>query len=227
MLEIQKQLQAAGFDPGPLDGIWGAKTRSAVLAFQRAKGLVVDGVVGPMTLRALGITTDKAPVVAGATIPDLPWMKIALAKLGQEEHMSTLKAFLKSDGRAVGDPAVIPWCGDFIETCIRLAIPDVSVPANPYLARNWAEWGQGVKPQYGSILVFWRGSKDSISGHVTFYVGENESSYLCLGGNQGNEVNKSFISKSRLLAARFPYGFTAQGGTRMVTDDHPKTTNES
>ena len=39
----------------PADGAYGPVTRKAVRAFQKRKGLIVDGVVGPQTLRALGI----------------------------------------------------------------------------------------------------------------------------------------------------------------------------
>jgi peptidoglycan hydrolase-like protein with peptidoglycan-binding domain len=39
----------------PADGLYGPVTRQAVRAFQKRKGLVVDGVVGPQTLGALGI----------------------------------------------------------------------------------------------------------------------------------------------------------------------------
>jgi peptidoglycan hydrolase-like protein with peptidoglycan-binding domain len=51
--KLQKQLKAAGFDPGPIDGAFGPRTMLAVAAFQRAKGLVADGEVGPVTARAL------------------------------------------------------------------------------------------------------------------------------------------------------------------------------
>ena len=37
------------------DGDYGPVTRGAVRAFQKRKGLIVDGIVGPQTLRALGI----------------------------------------------------------------------------------------------------------------------------------------------------------------------------
>ncbi len=39
ILEIQKALKAAGFDPGPLDGIAGKRTLAALTAFQAARGL--------------------------------------------------------------------------------------------------------------------------------------------------------------------------------------------
>lgn len=55
ILEIQQALAAGGFDPGPIDGIFGLNTVAAVAAFQRSKGLVVDGEVGPQTSNALGI----------------------------------------------------------------------------------------------------------------------------------------------------------------------------
>jgi peptidoglycan hydrolase-like protein with peptidoglycan-binding domain len=36
------------------DGVFGTGTRNAVIAFQRSKGLIADGVVGPRTWAALG-----------------------------------------------------------------------------------------------------------------------------------------------------------------------------
>jgi hypothetical protein len=51
--DLQKKLQAAGFDPGPIDGSFGPKTQAAVRAYQQAKGLHVDGIVGPETRASL------------------------------------------------------------------------------------------------------------------------------------------------------------------------------
>jgi lysozyme len=51
--EIQGALARHGFDPGPIDGIFGTKTLAAVRAFQAARGLKVDGIVGPRTTAAL------------------------------------------------------------------------------------------------------------------------------------------------------------------------------
>jgi len=50
----QRQLAALGFPVGAIDGVAGAKTRAAVLAYQRSHDdLVADGVVGPATLASL------------------------------------------------------------------------------------------------------------------------------------------------------------------------------
>ncbi|MCM8800119.1 MAG: peptidoglycan-binding protein [Candidatus Omnitrophica bacterium] len=47
--QIQIALKNAGFDPGPIDGRMGRKTKEAIRAFQRANGLTPDGKVGRRT----------------------------------------------------------------------------------------------------------------------------------------------------------------------------------
>ena len=53
--KVQVRLTELGYDPGPADGIKGAKTISAIKAFQRDNNLTDDGVVGQKTRDALKI----------------------------------------------------------------------------------------------------------------------------------------------------------------------------
>ena len=62
---LQQSLADHGFDPGPIDGSYGARTRAAVVAFQRANGRAADGVAGPRTLAALnGSAPSPSPAPA-------------------------------------------------------------------------------------------------------------------------------------------------------------------
>lgn len=51
--QLQKELKAQGYYTGATDGYFGEGTENAVKAFQRVKGLQVDGAAGTATLRRL------------------------------------------------------------------------------------------------------------------------------------------------------------------------------
>ena len=51
--ELQKRLNALGFDCGTADGIFGSKTENGVIAFQTAAGIEVDGKFGKESFAAL------------------------------------------------------------------------------------------------------------------------------------------------------------------------------
>lgn len=57
--QIQQKLKNWGYYSGNVDGIYGSQTLSAVKYFQRKNGLTVDGIVGPATLKALGISNSS------------------------------------------------------------------------------------------------------------------------------------------------------------------------
>ena len=62
---IQTKLRRWGYYDGAVDGIYGSQTVEAVRRFQRKNGLTADGVCGPATLRALGISTGTSSAGAG------------------------------------------------------------------------------------------------------------------------------------------------------------------
>lgn len=57
---LQQELKYQGFLSDKPDGIYGTRTRNAVRKMQKAYGLTVDGIAGPKTLAALGITTSSS-----------------------------------------------------------------------------------------------------------------------------------------------------------------------
>jgi peptidoglycan hydrolase-like protein with peptidoglycan-binding domain len=62
---LQRKLRTLGWRPGPVDGMFGARTEQAVVGFQRATGLVPDGIAGPLTRNTLDRARQK-PLARGA-----------------------------------------------------------------------------------------------------------------------------------------------------------------
>jgi N-acetylmuramoyl-L-alanine amidase len=65
--ELQAALARIGFDCGRVDGILGPRTSSALEDFQHNCGLVVDGVCGPLTVRALQVLTRQSGTGPGVS----------------------------------------------------------------------------------------------------------------------------------------------------------------
>jgi hypothetical protein len=77
------------------------------------------------------------------------------------------------------------------------------MPTQSFLwARAWLGFGIPVQrghEQLGDILIFDFGGGDS---HVTFHDGQRGDDYLCLGGNQSNQVKISPYPKSQCIGIR-------------------------
>lgn len=117
----------------------------------------------------------------------------------------------------------IPWCGLFVGWA--LASRGLKTPPNLLGARAYEAWGRPLDHGApGAILVFARKG----GGHVGFYVGEDETAYHVLGGNQSDMVCVKRIGKSRLTAIRWPSGALSQPGKRvMLTPDGALSANEA
>lgn len=69
--QIQTKLKRWGYYYGSVDGIYGSQTVSAVKWFQSKNGLTVDGIAGPKTLAAMGITGTSNSTGGTASNSDL------------------------------------------------------------------------------------------------------------------------------------------------------------
>lgn len=71
---VQQKLIRWGYPKGSADGIFGAKTKAAVIAFQKKNGLTADGIIGTRTAQALGISlsgTTSSSSSSSASSTDL------------------------------------------------------------------------------------------------------------------------------------------------------------
>ncbi|NMA69523.1 MAG: spore cortex-lytic enzyme [Desulfitobacterium sp.] len=66
--ELQRKLNSLGFVAGKADGIFGSKTKAAVTRYQRERGLRVDGIAGPQTIKDLKLLTGESTTASGKSV---------------------------------------------------------------------------------------------------------------------------------------------------------------
>lgn len=102
--------------------------------------------------------------------------------------------------RKGADDSLTAWCGIWMSDTVDKA--GLVPPANPFRAKQWAEWGTEIMTaRPGSIVVMTRGSG---LYHVTVAVRYSEDGryLLCIGGNQGNSVNITAYDVAKIESIR-------------------------
>ena len=66
---VQEALQAKGYNPGPIDGVHGARTSAAIRDFQKAEGLTVTGQIDGETRSRLMSQSSMSSPAASPTSP--------------------------------------------------------------------------------------------------------------------------------------------------------------
>lgn len=116
VMEIQALLQKIGYNPGPIDGVFGEQTRQAIINFQRNNFLVPDGVIGPATYEKLSpllLGYDTYYVQPGDTL----W-SIA------QKYYTTLSRVLTANPGVdpyqlrIGQELIVPYGIDVVDTNI-------------------------------------------------------------------------------------------------------------
>jgi len=92
------------------------------------------------------------------------------------------------------------WCSLFVNwVCLKANL----TRTNKLNARSWLDIGKAVtSPKQGDLVVLWREHKDSWKGHVGFFVKEEGTKILILGGNQKDMVSMDYYPKSQLVGYR-------------------------
>lgn len=147
--DLQFRLQSRGYDPGPVDGKFGARTKAAVLRFQRDYGLRADGIVGPHTWRALkkvSVNADELTLLARTVYSEArgePYTgKVAVAAVVMNRLAST--AFPDR----VADVIFQPWAFTAVHDGQFWLTPDASA----YAAARDAV--RGWDPTNGALYYF-------------------------------------------------------------------------
>lgn len=216
--EIQRALLARGYDLGPsgADSDAGPKTIAAVAAFQRAAGLVPDGIAGPLTRKALAV----ADVSEKRAEPDQPgWLTLAAAELGVKEgpgaanNPRVVQLFADAGFAGIKQDSVA-WCSAAVGAMLKRA---GHKPSGSLAARSYEGWGIGLKdPVLGCIATKRRGNS-SWQGHVGFVVGANKDQIFLLGGNQGDAWSVAAFRRSEFTSFRWPADVPIPTSSKLPT----------
>lgn len=154
---LQSNLQTLGYQVGPIDGIFGSKTKAAVQAFQKDAKIQVDGIVGPQTQQAL---------------------TKALSSKGTTSHSAKTQAILATAKSYSGVPYL--WggttpsgfdCSGFTQYVFMkngITLPRTSSQ----------QYQVGTAVSFNSLipgdLVFFNFNSGSVVSHVGIYLGDGQ-----------------------------------------------------
>jgi uncharacterized protein (TIGR02594 family) len=190
---------------------WFASLGRAIAGlFMRASGQRGDSMVRAHSAsedaRARADDTRPEPGSSARAASDVtppPWLAKAESYLGFHERPGNrgIEEFIAlAKSGSIGDP----WCAIFVNACLEAAGVRGTRSA---MARSFERDGNFVKlagPALGAVTTMWRGSPSSGSGHVFFYLGENDKGVLALGGNQSDQVCRQYEPRERVTGYWWP-----------------------
>ncbi|MTI70791.1 MAG: LysM peptidoglycan-binding domain-containing protein [Firmicutes bacterium] len=159
VMEIQALFKKIGYDPGPIDSIFGQLTERALINFQRDNLLIPDGIIGPKTykkLEPLLLGYDTYIIKPGDTLYNLA-----------NKYYTTVKKILIANPNLnpinlqIGEKIIIPYGIDIVDTNIgytydilerdilglskRYPFLEVGIPGKSVLGKNlyYIKFGNG------------------------------------------------------------------------------------
>src|SRR5262245_1660488 len=195
---------------------WLASLAGAIAGlFKRPSGQRGDSIV-----RAHSASEDARERADDAKPADKrpPWLAKAESYLGFHERVGNrgIEEFIALAKCGEGGD---PWCAIFVNACLEAAGVRGTRSA---MARSFERDGNFVKlagPALGAITTMWRSSPSSGSGHVFFYLGENEKGVLALGGNQSDQVCRQYEPRERVTGYWWPKTAARPKVGRIIVKD--------
>ena len=116
VVEIQTKLKRWGYYNGEIDGIFGTQTKNAVISFQKKNGLVADGIVGPLTWKALydaylGIVSTVPIEYSEGNI--IPFQGVVLRLGSDSDEVRVLQEYLNYVARSFPSIPTVSVTGYF------------------------------------------------------------------------------------------------------------------
>ncbi|WP_242939213.1 M14 family metallopeptidase [Tepidibacter thalassicus] len=114
--QIQSLLKKIGYNPGSINGVFGAQTEKAIKQFQKDNELTPDGIIGPQTynlLKSLLLGYDTYIIKPNDTIYNLA-----------KKYYTTVNSIITSNPNIdpynlkIGDKIIIPYGIDVVDTNI-------------------------------------------------------------------------------------------------------------
>jgi hypothetical protein len=206
---VQQKLRDLGYSPGPIDGRYGVATFVAVRAFQKAKRLRVDGVVGDKTRAALAAVKPATHKIATPPAPSRKPTPGVLALAEAVKHLGVKEKPRGSNRNPFGawfGVNGVAWCNEFVSYAFSVGAGITIckgfkgagcypkgcayVPTTEAWLRATGQWIGRSEPQPGDIAIFnWDGGVPDHIGIVERYLGGGK--FLTVEGNTaiGNDSN--------------------------------------
>lgn len=154
VMEIQSLLKKIGYNPGPIDGYYGTRTKDAVIAFQRDNNLTADGIIGPQTYKIIDILLrgyDNYYIQPGDTL----W-QIARKYYTTVNKIVTANPGINPYQLQIGQMIIVPYGIDIVDTNID------------YTYEIMERDIEGLKARYPFIEVGSAG--ESVLGRKLYYI---------------------------------------------------------
>jgi uncharacterized protein (TIGR02594 family) len=176
------------------------------------------GAIAGMFKAAASATSRPVRPATAADAKPPPWLAKAQSYLGFHERPGNrgIEEFIALAKCGEGGD---PWCAIFVNACLEAVGVRGTRSA---MARSFERDGNFVKlagPALGAVTTTWRSSPSSGSGHVFFYLGENENGVLALGGNQSDQVCRQYEPRARITGHWWPKTVALPNVGRIVVRD--------
>lgn len=110
---VQQALNDKGFDPGPIDGIMGPRTRSAIKSYEKQQNMPADGALTAKVLDGLGVQASDEPphfdnaghAVKGSYSQGGKDVGTGTVQAGKELKKGEVTAGAKDFGEGIGEGA--------------------------------------------------------------------------------------------------------------------------